>query len=93
VGSLKLLQDLHEENKNSQTRLRFVVCFVLFLANLSLVMHFLLMVCGIDEISGSWCSICEGLRGWRTAFEAQRGRHYKKRPALMWNTGATLRTG
>jgi hypothetical protein len=53
VGSLKLLQDLNNKEKTSQTRLRFVICLVCFLANFSLLMTFLHMVCRIDETYGS----------------------------------------
>ena len=62
MGSLKSLQDLHNKNKSSQTRLRFVVCLAVFLANFSPLMHVLLMVCGVYDAYGSWCSLREGLR-------------------------------
>ena len=50
MGSLKLLQDLHKTYKSSQTRLRFVVCLLLFLAHFSpTLMSFLQMACGVYE--------------------------------------------
>ena len=37
MGNLKLLQDLHNKNQSSQTRLRFVVCLVYFVGLVDLV--------------------------------------------------------
>jgi hypothetical protein len=92
VGSLKLLQDLHNTNKISQTRLRFVVC--LFLANFSPLMNVRRMVCWIYETDWSSFSVWEEVlcvleggiekNGWECT---------QKRPALMWNTEAAIRTG
>ena len=67
MGSLKLLQDLHNKNKISQTRFRFVVCLVLFLANISLLMNFQRMVYWIYETYGPWCSV------WGSVARAEEG--------------------
>ena len=56
MGSLKLLQDLHNKNQSSQTRLRFVVSLLLFLARFSPLnwqMNFLHMVWCVYETYGS----------------------------------------
>ncbi|TSA00574.1 MAG: hypothetical protein D4R81_07605 [Nitrospiraceae bacterium] len=67
MGSLKLLQDLHNKNKISQTRFRFIFCLFLFFASSPQVMYFLRMVYWIYETYGAWCSV------WGSVARAEEG--------------------
>jgi hypothetical protein len=90
VGSLKLLQDLHNRQKLSDPPpLRFLI--FIFLGTPSL-MYFLLMVCCFYETYWSSVAVWEGLRVLRGIEKYRRKGTIKKRPTLVWNTGAALRT-
>jgi hypothetical protein len=80
VGSLKLLQDLYNTNKISQTRLRFVV--FLFLANFSPLMIVLRMVCWIYETDWSSFSVWGSVARNEGGNEEKRMGMHKNGPPL-----------